>query len=278
MTIYTRWSREVRRLLEPPAAKRVFCDGWDVRFFGSDYDQELMSAWGEYTLVKMTKSTDETKAFIFKVHEDLLFQKKIDFRKKKFETRFRYLFQPSRSFWSAYAAFKILEAGFATPAVYAVGEQRKGGMIMQTCIINEALVDAKSGVDKQLEMGLNLDLLCRVGTFLRSFHRAGFYHGDMQFSNFYLQENKIGIWDLDSVQIYENKNLPEKKWMTDLGRLFSSFIQVIDSSNEKVDDNLRVVDIAEALGQGYGVNPQILMQDLKRVWLKTFTLKHQLQF
>ena len=66
--------------------------------------------------------------------------------------------------------------------------------------------------------------------------------------------------------------------MTDLGRLFSSFIQVIDSSNEKVDDNLRVVDFAEALGQGYGVNPQILMQDLKRVWLKTFTLKHQLQF
>ena len=277
MTIYTRWSRNLREVLEPPVAEKIFFDGWDVRFFEPKYIQDLMSAYGAYNIVKRTKSTKETEAFIFTVNENLFFLKKIDFKKKKLETRFRYLFQPSRSFWSAYAAFKLVQSGFLTPEVYAVGERRRGLMIEETYIINEALPNARSGVEKQLELGLDLNLLYDAGIFLRNFHNSGFYHGDMQFSNFYLHQGKIGVWDLDSVQIYEGDPLPVRKRMIDLGRLFSSFVQLVDSAGEEGESYLDVTAFAESLGQGYGIQPRVLIENFNTVWARTFKIKHRLK-
>ena len=99
----------------------------------------------------------------------------------------------------------------------------------------------------------------------------------MQFANFYLHQGKIGVWDLDSVQIYEGDPLPVRKRMIDLGRLFSSFVQLVDSAGEEGESYLDVTAFAESLGQGYGIQPRVLIENFNTVWARTFKIKHRLK-
>lgn len=261
-------------MFESPNAISVVRGEWDLRFFNKEYAYKLISTGDELNVVKRTKWTQETEACIFKIENDLFFSKKINFRKKRLETRFRYCFQPSRGFWAAFAAKKIKESGFLTPDAYAAGERRSCGLVTDTWIITEALIDVKGGNEEQFALGMDLDLLHKAGIFLRRFHEKGFVHGDMQFYNFYIQRGQIGVWDLDSVQIYGEKLAPKKKRMKDVGRMFSSFIQVVDFMSGDNDAPLEVKEFAEALGQGYGIDGGELLEDLKTKWVHTMKLQH----
>ena len=265
-------------MFESPNVMMDIRGGWNLRVFNEFYAHKLINAKDDLNIIKKTKWTEETKACIFKIENDFLFSKKINFRKKRLETRFRYCFQPSRGFWAAFVAKKIKESGFLTPDAYAAGERRSYGLVTDTWIVTEALTDVKGGNEEQLTLGQDLSLLHEAGIFLRRFHEKGFIHGDMQFYNFYVQRGQIGVWDLDSVQIYGDKLAPKKKRMKDVGRMFSSFIQVVDFMNSGNDDSLEIKEYAEALGQGYGIKRGELLEDLKIKWLHTMKLRHSLKW
>ena len=275
MTLYTRWNSLLQEAIGSSKVLRIYHNGWDARIFKTDCIEELLNIDEGLNILKMTKNTQETKACLFRGGERVFFLKKIDFRQKKLETRFRYMFQPSRSYWAAYVAMRIAREGFLTPEVYAVGERRSCLLVSETFIVTEALMDAKGGHEEQRELGLNLGLLYEAGSFLYKFHSAGFFHGDMQLSNFYVQDKNIGIWDLDSVELFDHGVVPDNKKKKDLGRLFSSFVQLIDYLNRDVNIELNIVSYADALGQGYGIDRKYLIDDFNRVWRRTLRLRHE---
>ena len=66
---------------------------------------------------------------------------------KSFTSRLRYIVQPTRELWAAWIAKKLENSGILTPKVYAIGQRKNLGIISDTYIITEALLDAQSVQD-----------------------------------------------------------------------------------------------------------------------------------
>lgn len=276
--MFTRWSPELTHLLEPSSGtKSVRLGNLEYHALKSDYQDSLLSIVPKIDDIiengDVQKQSKKSTASLFKVNEETFFAKHVRFHQKAFSLRFRYFIQPSRSYWTAVVAKKIEEAGIGTPKVYAMGERRTLELISDSYIITEALKNAEMANTVVYRQPNSLELLQEAGKLLRRLHDACMAHGDIKLANFYVQEQILGFWDLDSAMIFP-KGTPRKWVVRDLGRLLSSFILCVDTMPETKPEFMNAPKIANALAQAYGIDVQTFLPSYYSYWLKKIKLQH----
>lgn len=202
--------------------------------FDGPYQQKLISIASDIDNIIDTnatlKSSKKTSAKLFSVDSDVFFGKHVRFYNKVFYSRLRYIVQPTRELWAAWIAKKLENCGIPTPKVYAIGQRKNLGIISDTYIITEALLDAQSVHDiVYVQPNDSLFVLERGGKAIRQLHNTGVTHGDAKLANLYVQNDKMGFWDLDSAKIFKGP-VPKMLILEDLARFLSSFIRTVDES------------------------------------------------
>ena len=276
--MYTRWSPELTRLLDSTSGtKSVRMSNLEYHVFAGDTQEALLSIADTIDDViengRTQKHSKKSTASLFSVGGETFFGKHVRFHQKAFGLRFRYFLQPSRSFWTAVVANRLLEAGIGTPKVYAMGERRTLQLISDSYIITEALKDAQTADAVLRTQPNSYELLQNAGKLLRSLHEAGMTHGDIKLANFYVQGDSMGFWDLDSALIYQGK-APAKGVVRDLGRLLSSFVCCVDTMRETAPEFMNVHKIAQVLADSYGIDVQAFLPSYYSYWLKKIKLTH----
>lgn len=249
--MYLWWDSEIQTFLRKDCL-RGNRNGWRCAFFNSSsifdlINLESLEAQQLVVPLRKLKNTSDTQVELLSINGHTYFSKVVDFSSRKIESRLKYCFWPTRGVWSAFIAKRLTEAGISTPKPLAAGDKFHRGLVHTSGLITEALVDAQ-GLDRyvrQLQEAEVLPLLCRLGKFLRQIHDIGIYHGDVQLSNLYMHGNQLGVWDLDSVRLYDK--IPTVCRDNDIGRLLSSFL-----STRTKDSETDRKDIVEAFADGYG--------------------------
>ena len=184
----------------------------NLKYFAFDcsYQQKLLSIAPNIDALIDTnatlKNSKKTSAKLFSVNSDVFFGKHVRFYNKVFYSRLRYIVQPTRDLWAAWIAKKLESCGIPTPKVYAIGQRKNLGIITDTYIITEALFDAQSVHDLVYAHPDNaLSTLKLAGGTLRQLHDSGVTHGDAKLANLYIQNQKMGFWDLDSAKIFKGQ-------------------------------------------------------------------------
>lgn len=222
------------------------------------------------------KIPKKTSAKLFSVNSDVFFGKHVRFYNKVFYSRLRYIVQPTRDLWAAWIAKKLESCGIPTPKVYAIGQRKNLGIITDTYIITEALLDAQSLHDfVYMRPNDALSILERGGKAIRQLHNAGVTHGDAKLANLYLQNEKIGFWDLDSAKIFKGQ-VPKMLILEDLARFLSSLILTVDESitQKNIPVNISISKAANTLAQSYCIEPNELLAEYYRKWHHKLNLKH----
>ena len=248
--------------------------------FDGLYQQKLLSiAPNIDTLIDTNatlKSSKKTSAKLFSVDSDVFFGKHVRFYNKVFYSRLRYIVQPTRDLWAAWIAKKLESCGIPTPKVYAIGQRKNLGIITDTYIITEALSDAQSVHDLVYAHPDNaLSTLKLAGGTLRQLHDSGVTHGDAKLANLYIQNQKMGFWDLDSAKIFKGQ-VPKMLILEDLARFLSSLILTVDESatQKNIPVNISISQAANTLAQSYCIEPNELLAEYYRKWHHKLNLKH----
>lgn len=184
--------------------------------------------------------------------------------------------QPTRDLWAAWIAKKLESCGIPTPKVYAIGQRKNLGIITDTYIITEALLDAQSVHDLvYAHPDKALSTLKLAGRTLRQLHDAGVTHGDAKLANLYIQNQKMGFWDLDSAKIFKGQ-VPKMLILDDLARFLSSLILTVDESatQKNIPVNISISQAANTLAQSYCIEPNELLAEYYRKWHHKLNLKH----
>ncbi len=131
-----------------------------------------VAAWMQPAAERTTLSTDRQSAAVRWDGEDPLLVK---WRAPLPERRRRTFLRPSRERKEARALGRAAVLGIPTPTVLAVGERRRWGMLTGSVVIRRFDAAAQSAVD-----GARADrsVLLEVAAALRTWHDAGFRHGD----------------------------------------------------------------------------------------------------
>ena len=248
--------------------------------FDGLYQQKLLSiAPNIDTLIDTNatlKSSKKTSAKLFSVDSDVFFGKHVRYYNKVFYSRLRYIVQPTRDLWAAWIAKKLESCGIPTPKVYAIGQRKNLGIITDTYIITEALFDAQSVHDLVYAHPDNaLSTLKLAGGTLRQLHDSGVTHGDAKLANLYIQNQKMGFWDLDSAKIFKGQ-VPKMLILEDLARFLSSLILTVDESatQKNIPVNISISQAANTLAQSYCIEPNELLAEYYRKWHHKLNLKH----
>ena len=248
--------------------------------FDSSYQEKLLSIAPNIDALIDTnatlKNSKKTSAKLFSVNSDVFFGKHVRFYNKVFYSRLRYIVQPTRDLWAAWIAKKLESCGIPTPKVYAIGQRKNLGIITDTYIITEALLDAQSLHDfVYMRPNDALSILERGGKAIRQLHNAGVTHGDAKLANLYLQNEKIGFWDLDSAKIFKGQ-VPKMLILEDLARFLSSLILTVDESvtQKNIPVNISISQAANTLAQSYCIEPNELLAEYYRKWHHKLNLKH----
>lgn len=222
------------------------------------------------------KNSKKTSAKLFSVDSDVFFGKHVRFYNKVFYSRLRYIVQPTRDLWAAWIAKRLESCGIPTPKVYAIGQRKNLGIITDTYIITEALLDAQSVHDVVYAHPDDaLATLKLAGRTLRQLHDSGVTHGDAKLANLYIQNQKMGFWDLDSAKIFKGQ-VPKMLILEDLARFLSSLILTIDESatQKNIPVNISISQAANTLAQSYSIEPNELLTEYYRKWHHKLNLKH----
>ena len=248
--------------------------------FDGLYQQKLLSIAPNIDALIDTnatlKSSKKTSAKLFSVDSDVFFGKHVRFYNKVFYSRLRYIVQPTRDLWAAWIAKKLESCGIPTPKVYAIGQRKNLGIITDTYIITEALLDAQSVHDLVYAHPDNaLSTLKLAGGTLRQLHDSGVTHGDAKLANLYIQNQKMGFWDLDSAKIFKGQ-VPKMLILEDLARFLSSLILTVDESatQKNIPVNISISQAANTLAQSYCIEPNELLAEYYRKWHHKLNLKH----
>ena len=248
--------------------------------FDGPYQQKLISIASDIDNIIDTnatlKSSKKTSAKLFSVDSDVFFGKHVRFYNKVFYSRLRYIVQPTRELWAAWIAKKLENCGIPTPKVYAIGQRKNLGIISDTYIITEALLDAQSVQDiVYVQPNDSLPVLERGGKAIRQLHNTGVTHGDAKLANLYVQNDKIGFWDLDSAKIFKGP-VPKMLILEDLARFLSSFIRTVDESatQKNIPVNISISQAGNTLAQSYGIESNELLAEYYRKWHHKLNLKH----
>ena len=219
----------------PPSARRE-----DVVALLGHLDSALLGA-------DLKKNSRNTNAGIVWADGGPLFIKRNNNRGLHYSLR--YLFRPARSFRAAAAALTLDAAGIPTPQVYGAGERRRGRQLKCAYLVTEALTGTLS-LESLLEADPSPTLLADAGTLAADLHGAGVYHGDMKFTNLYRLDDRLGVWDLDGVQLFSGP-LPPERVCRELGRILSSFIIQTDQNPALPDSFFQLAPHAERLLEAY---------------------------
>ena len=248
--------------------------------FDSPYQQKLISIAADIDNIIDTnatlKSSKKTSAKLFSVDSDVFFGKHVRFYNKVFYSRLRYIVQPTRDLWAAWIAKKLESCGIQTPKVYAIGQRKNLGIITDIYIITEALLDAQSVHDLVYAHPDNaLSTLKLAGRTLRQLHDSGVTHGDAKLANLYIQNQKMGFWDLDSAKIFKGQ-VPKMLVLEDLARFLSSLILTVDESatQKNIPVNISISQAANTLAQSYSIESNELLAEYYRKWHHKLNLKH----
>lgn len=248
--------------------------------FDGLYQQKLLSIAPNIDALIDTnatlKNSKKTSAKLFSVDSDVFFGKHVRFYNKVFYSRLRYIVQPTRDLWAAWIAKKLESCGIPTPKVYAIGQRKNLGIITDTYIITEALLDAQSVHDLVYAHPDNaLSTLKLAGGTLRQLHDSGVTHGDAKLANLYIQNQKMGFWDLDSAKIFKGQ-VPKMLILEDLARFLSSLILTVDESatQKNIPVNISISQAANTLAQSYCIEPNELLAEYYRKWHHKLNLKH----
>ncbi len=254
----------------------------NLKYFAFDcsYQQKLLSIAPNIDALIDTnatlKNSKKTSAKLFSVDSDVFFGKHVRFYNKVFYSRLRYIVQPTRDLWAAWIAKKLESCGIPTPKVYAIGQRKNLGIITDTYIITEALLDAQSVHDLVYAHPDNaLSTLMLAGGTLRQLHDSGVTHGDAKLANLYIQNQKMGFWDLDSAKIFKGQ-VPKMLILEDLARFLSSLILTVDESatQKNIPVNISISQAANTLAQSYCIEPNELLAEYYRKWHHKLNLKH----
>lgn len=229
---------------------------------------------------KITKNSAGTIASIVKFPTQPIFIKRVNHKSKKIHHLFRYMLVPSRGYVNAIAASRLEKHGIPTPHIYGAAERRRCGLLTHSFIFAEPIINA---IEVSEYLGTNLsapsqlyELLSLLGSFIKKIHLCGLYHGDLKLSNLYFQNNKLGVWDLDGIQLFET--LPSSKFIErDIGRAISSFVISIDNNPAFSQTEITISDVINTFSKAYGTQnhrTSQIFEDLKTYWLKKSTLKH----
>ena len=254
----------------------------NLKYFAFDcsYQQKLLSIAPNIDALIDTnatlKNSKKTSAKLFSVDSDVFFGKHVRFYNKVFYSRLRYIVQPTRELWAAWIAKKLENSGILTPKVYAIGQRKNLGIISDTYIITEALLDAQSVQDiVYVQPNDSLPVLELGGKAIRQLHNTGVTHGDAKLANLYVQNDKIGFWDLDSAKIFKGP-VPKMLILEDLARFLSSFIRTVDESatQKNIPVNISISQAGNTLAQSYGIESNELLAEYYRKWHHKLNLKH----
>lgn len=156
-----------------------------------------------------------------------LFGKYVDFRQKKFTSRLRYYFMPSRGLWAAFIADILKKNGIPTPEVLGSGETRQhGGLLCESYIFTELLkvTDGEAFLrETRNDAAQFLTRARRLMQGLKVLHDAHVSHDDLKLDNLYLSDGKVGFWDLDSA-LYWPLMLPSRVRIRNVARLIVSIL------------------------------------------------------
>lgn len=250
----------------PPSARRE-----DVVALLGHLDSALLGA-------DLKKNSRNTNAGIVWADGGPLFIKRNNNRGLHYSLR--YLFRPARSFRAAAAALTLDAAGIPTPQVYGAGERRRGRQLKCAYLVTEALTGTLS-LESLLEADPSPALLADAGTLAADLHGAGVYHGDMKFTNLYRLDDRLGVWDLDGVQLFSGP-LPPERVCRELGRILSSFIIQTDQNPALPDSFFQLAPHAERLLEAYRVRAgqapsrEEVIEVAIRRWLRRAPLRQRI--
>lgn len=192
----------------------------------------------------------------------------------------RYLFRHARVFRVGRFAERILEAGIPTPRMLAAGELRSGLRLQKAWLIEEAVRDAIpvsdlfSRPDAPARIAIYIEDCGRVAA---SFHRAGFYHGDLNQSNLHYRGAALSVWDLDTVRFFR-RGVPERLIVRDLTRIaVETCRSALASGQEQLLPFADFGMVAGRLLESYvEVGPDVLpslnslLESMRRRWLRKY--------
>lgn len=229
---------------------------------------------------EIAKNSAGTIASIVRLPTQPIFIKRVNHKSKKLHHLFRYMLVPSRGYVNAIAASRLEKHGIPTPHIYGAAERRHYGLLTHSFIFAEPITNAievseylvtNSSAPPQL-----YELLSLLGSFIKKIHLCGLYHGDLKLSNLYFQNNKLGVWDLDGIQLF--KTLPSSKYIErDLGRALSSFLISIDKNPTFTQTKINISDVLSIFCTAYdmeGLCASHIFKDLKTYWLRKNELEH----
>ena len=276
--MYTRWSPELTRLLHPSnGTKSIRKGNLEYYVLPSRVQGCLLSIASDIDNVIekgcIQKYEDNSTASLFSVQGETFFGKHVRFHQKSFDRRLRYFIQPSRSFWTAVVADRMQKAGIPTPCVYAVAERRSCHLLSDSYVITEALDNALMLHTVVSRSPNNIEYLKKASRLLKLLHNAGIAHGDAKIANYYVQDETMGFWDLDSALIFSGP-VPTKYVIRDIGRLLSSYIVTVDECPESDPEFMSTKKISEALANAYGIDVQVFLPFYNSYWLKKIKLQH----
>jgi heptose I phosphotransferase len=141
------------------------------------------------------------------------------------------LLRPSRAWHCWASAFRLAEAGIATPAPLLMLEKRCGLLRRQAWFVSERVVGQDPLRLLEFESPDSLRWQQNLALFEQLFSRMRQHrlvHGDMKASNFILQDHGDGkttlqVLDLDATRIEQNKGRFQKYFTRDLRRFYANW-------------------------------------------------------
>ncbi len=144
-----------------------------------------------------------------------------------FFTQLRRRFKTPRPELARRAAVHLAAIGIPTPPVLAAFTEQRGFRIREyliTCLLPPQ-TRFMNQVCREMPSGEAWSLLCRtLIPMVAGYHDAGFFHGDLNLRNIYLDnDNRPGLMDLDGAKIFPG-SVPVDLRAREIARLISSFL------------------------------------------------------
>lgn len=272
----------LRAWFDNPAVLRIQRDDLDFYLPPSERREALIDLLGHIDnallAADMKKNTRNTNAGIVRAEDGPLFIKRNN--NKGLQYSLRYLFRPARTFRAAAAAQGLRAAGIDTPQAYGAGERRRGRYLKCAYLVTEALTHTQS-LEALIDTDPSPNLLADAGRLAARLHGAGVYHGDLKLTNMYHRGDRLGVWDLDGVQLFAAAPSHELV-VRELGRILSSFIIQADQNPTLPDSFFVLAPHADRLLDAYqsGISQapgrNAVIETAIERWLRRANLQHRL--
>ncbi len=184
---------------------------WDTSW--TDLQTIRQHAWGGTVQHRFIDTIDKTLYF------------------KRFSIRNpRYLHKPPRARATVLKELTIYRLGFSTAPIMGLIEKRVAGVLWDSAVISEELIDAQpafmwlnpQGKQRVISEVQRETLVTSIGNSVGAWHNAGLFHGDMHMGNIMCSLNnkdEVTVSWLDNEEGKVYSRIPEAKRQNDLGHI-----------------------------------------------------------